>query len=263
MYTVREMRPAESLWGIAARELGDGERWREIADLNEGRTMVDGHIFHANSFLQPGWQLQMPSAADPAGGVRTQLQGGAPDPGKKDGHVVTVHSGDYLSKIAEEELGDGDGWPRLFEASRDKPQPNGLPAISDPDVIYAGQQVTVPGSQPDQPPQDQDHSRESESQKTTPPATQKPDGEQTPGGSTGDGQAPAPSHTAAPAPQASAPSTQASRPAEDGQQDHASPSASASATPTSTSVSPSATSPSAEASGSATSSPPPRRPSPR
>jgi nucleoid-associated protein YgaU len=30
------MRPAESLWGIAERELGDGERWREIADLNEG-----------------------------------------------------------------------------------------------------------------------------------------------------------------------------------------------------------------------------------
>ncbi|MFJ8787374.1 hypothetical protein, partial [Streptomyces sp. NPDC102476] len=79
---------------------------------------------------------------------------------------------------------------------------------------------------------------------------------QTPGGSTEDGQAPAPSHTAAPAPQASAPSTQASRPAEDGRQDQAAPSVSASATPgPGTSVSPSATSPSAEASGSATSSP--------
>ncbi|MFE4413227.1 LysM peptidoglycan-binding domain-containing protein, partial [Streptomyces sp. NPDC056821] len=54
-YTVRETRPAESLWGIAQRELGDSERWREIADLNEGRTMVDGTVFRANSFLQPGW----------------------------------------------------------------------------------------------------------------------------------------------------------------------------------------------------------------
>ncbi|MFF7550792.1 hypothetical protein ACFZCU_45375 [Streptomyces canus] len=253
-YTVREMRPAESLWGIAERELGDGERWREIADLNEGRTMVDGHVFRANSFLQPGWQLEMP---DDAGGVRTQLQDGAPAAGAKGERVVTVHSGDYLSKIAEDELGDGDQWPRLFEASRDKPQPKGLPAISDPDVIYAGQQVTVPGAQPDQPPHDHDHDHgnDSESRETTPPATQKSDGEHTPGGSTGDEQAPAPSHTAAPAPQASAPGTQARRPAEDGRQDQASPSASASVTPgPGTSVSPSAASPS-ESSGSATSSP--------
>ncbi|MGK3943358.1 hypothetical protein ABK046_33575 [Streptomyces caeruleatus] len=252
-YTVREMRPAESLWGIAERELGDGERWREIADLNEGRTMVDGHVFRANSFLQPGWQLEMP---DDAAGIRTQLQDGAPAADEQGEHVVTVHSGDYLSKIAEDELGDGDQWPRLFKASRNKPQPNGLPAISDPDVIYAGQQVTVPGAQPGQPPQDHDHGDESESRETTPPATQKPDGEQTPGGSTGDEQAPAPSHTAAPAPEASAPSTQASRPAEDGRQDQASPSASASATPgPSTSVSPSAASPPAESSSSATSPP--------
>ncbi|MEU5044533.1 hypothetical protein [Streptomyces griseorubiginosus] len=249
-YTVREMRPAESLWGIAEKELGDGERWREIADLNEGRTMVDGQVFRANSFLQPGWQLEMPDAA---GGIRTQLQDSTPATDEKSQHVVTIHSGDYLSKIAEDELGDGDQWPRLFEASRNKPQPNGLPAISDPDVIYAGQQVTVPGTQPDQPPQD--HGDESESRETTPPATQKPDGEQTPGGNTGDKQATAPSHTAAPAPEASAPSTQASRPAEDERQDQAAPSASASPTPRpSTSVSPSAASPS-KSSGPATSSP--------
>ncbi|MDG9709723.1 LysM peptidoglycan-binding domain-containing protein [Streptomyces sp. DH10] len=252
-YTVREMRPAESLWGIAERELGDGERWREIAALNEGRTMVDGQVFRAHSFLRPGWQLEMP---DTAGGVRTQLGDGAPAADEKGEHVVTVHSGDSLSKIAEDELGDGDEWPRLFEASQHKPQPNGLPAISDPDVIYAGQQVTVPGAQPDQPPQDHDQGDESESRETTPPAPQKPDGEQTPGGSTGDEQAPVPSHTTAPAPEASAPSNQESRPAEDGRQDQASPSASASATPgPSTSVSPSAVSPSAESSGSATSSP--------
>jgi nucleoid-associated protein YgaU len=251
LYTVREMRPAESLWGIAERELGDGERWREIADLNEGRPMVDGHIFRANSFLQPGWHLQMPDTADTAGGARTQLGDGAPASGVKGERVVTVHSGDYLSKIAEEELGDGDEWPRLFEGSRGKPQPRGLPAISDPNVIYAGQQVTVPGTQPDQPPQDQDHSDEPERQEATPPPiTQKP------GEGTGGEQAPAPSNTAAPAPQASAPSTQASRPAQEGRQDQTPPSASASATPgPSTSASPSAASPSAESNGSATSAP--------
>ncbi|MDX3321145.1 LysM peptidoglycan-binding domain-containing protein [Streptomyces sp. ME03-5684b] len=253
-YTVRERRPAESLWGIAEKELGDGERWREIADLNEGRTMTDGTAFRANSFLQPGWQLLMPETAATVGGDRTQLGDSAPAAGGKDGHVVTVHSGDYLSKIAEDELGDGNAWPQLFEASQDKPQPDGLPPISDPDVIYAGQQVTVPGAEPDQPTRDRDPGDGSERGETTPPATQMPDSEQTPGGGPGD--AHAPGRAAAPAPEASAPSAQASRPAQEGRQDQSTSSASASANPEpSTSVSPSTASPSAESSGSAASSP--------
>lgn len=250
-YTVRETRPAESLWGIAERELGDGERWREISALNKGRVMADGQVFKANSFLQPGWQLEMPDTASATGGIRTQLGDSAPDAAEESAHVVTVHSGDYLSKIAKEELGDGDEWPRLFEASRGKPQPDGLPTISDPDVIYAGQQVTVPSAQPDQhaPPHDNDHGDETDNQETTPPATQKPDGEQKPGEDTGDEQAPAPGNTTAPAPESAAPSTPSSRPAQQPGQEQGSPSATAQP---STSASPSAAS-SPAATGSKTS----------
>ncbi|MGW7260819.1 LysM peptidoglycan-binding domain-containing protein [Streptomyces sp. NPDC054834] len=245
-YTVRETRPAESLWGIAERELGDGERWREIAALNEGHTMVDGTTFRANSFLQPGWQLKMPDTSTGVGGLRTQLGEAAPAAGEKGEHVVTVHSGDYLSKIAERELGDGGEWPELFKASRGQEQPHGLPAITDPNVIYAGQQVTVPGAQSGQPSQDHDQGDEAGSQETTPPTSQKP--------RAGTEKPPAPSQTTTPAPQSSAPSAPASRPAEQPGQDQASPSATASATPRpSVSESPSAASPpaSAEASGSA------------
>ncbi|WP_306192059.1 LysM peptidoglycan-binding domain-containing protein [Streptomyces sp. MK5] len=258
MYTVRETRPAESLWGIAERELGDGERWREIADLNEGRTMADGTVFRANSFLQPGWQLQMPETATAAGGVRTQMGDSAEPADEKGGHVVTVHSGDYLSKIADKELGDGDDWPQLFEASRGKPQPHGLPEITDADVIYPGQQVTVPGTPSDQPSQDRGHGEESGSQETTDPATQNPDDTQKPGGSTGGAPAPAPSQPQAPTPQSSAPSAPSSRPAEQPGQDQSSPPEAASATPEpSASASSSAATPSASAepSGSAASSP--------
>ncbi|GAB2765582.1 hypothetical protein [Streptomyces bullii] len=262
-YTVRETRPAESLWGIAEQELGDGERWREIADLNEGRTMADGTVFRANSFLQPGWQLQMPEPATAAGGVRTQLGDRAPAADEKGGHVVTVHSGDYLSKIAEKELGDGDDWPQLFEASRGKPQPHGLPEITDPDVIYAGQQVTVPGTQTDQPPQGQGHGEESGSPETTPPTTQNPADTQTPSDSTGYAPAPARSQTQAPAPQSSAPTAPSSRPAEQAGQDQSSPSAAASATPEgsdSASASVATPSASAEPPGSAASSSAPEAP---
>ncbi|WP_314223633.1 LysM peptidoglycan-binding domain-containing protein [Streptomyces zaehneri] len=246
-YTVRETRPAESLWGIAERELGDGERWREIASLNEGRIMSDGETFRANSFLQPGWQLQMPDTTAPAGGVRTQLGDSPTASAGKSAHTVTAHSGDYLSKIAEEELGDGDMWPELFKASEGKPQPHDLPEITDPDVIYAGQQITVPGAQPAQqaPPRDTGNSDETGSQESTPPATQAPDGEQKPGDDTGEGQAPAPGQPTAPAPKSSAPSTPSSHPAEQPGQEH-SPSTAASATPQpTTSASPSAAPPSA------------------
>nr|WP_323138652.1 hypothetical protein [Streptomyces mirabilis] len=254
-YTVQDSRPAESLWSIAERQLGNGERWREIAALNEGRTMADGQVFKANSFLQPGWQLEMPDAAGSAGGVRTQLTDGAEAAAGESEHVVTVRSGDYLSKIAEEELGDGNQWPELFKASRGKPQPDGLPAISDPDVVYAGQQVTVPGAQPERhdPSQTSEHGDEESSPQPAPPATQKPDGKQKPGADTGNAQAPAPSHTAAPAPASSVPSSRNSRPTEQPEQDQGDPSATASATPRpSISTSPSA---SAAPSGSAASSP--------
>ncbi|MET7474653.1 hypothetical protein ABZT17_09895 [Streptomyces sp. NPDC005648] len=258
-YTVREMRPAESLWGIAERELGEGERWREIAALNEGHTMVDGTAFRASSFLQPGWQLEMPDTSTGVGGPRTQLGEAVPAAGEKGGHVVTVHSGDYLSKIAEQELGDGDAWPQLFKASRGQEQPHGLPAITDPDVIYAGQQVTVPGAGPDQPSQDRGQGDEAGSHKATGPAGTKPGSEHAPGDGAGDGQTPAPSQTTLPAPQSSAPSAPASRPAEQPGQDRASPSATAAVSPQpGVSASPSAASPpaSAHASGSAAGSSP-------
>ncbi|WP_060903235.1 LysM peptidoglycan-binding domain-containing protein [Streptomyces europaeiscabiei] len=250
-YTVREVRPAESLWSIAEQELGDGERWREIAALNEGRPMTDGQVFKSNSFLQPGWRLHMPERSSGstagAGGSRTQLGDGAPAVDEMGERVVTVHSGDYLSKIAEEELGNGDEWPQLFEASRGRPQPDGLPTISDPDVIYAGQQVSVPGAQPDQSPQDREEGDESGTPETAPPDTQEP------GEGTGDEQAPVPSHSTGPTPQSSAPSTLVSRPAEQPGQDQGSPSSSDRTTPgPSASLSPSAASPSvpADSSGS-------------
>ncbi|GGX56362.1 LysM peptidoglycan-binding domain-containing protein [Streptomyces chartreusis] len=227
-YTVRQTRPAESLWAIAEGELGDGERWREIADLNAGRTMTDGSVFRANSFLQPGWQLQMPNTG--SAGVRTQLDEGTRHADDEDSeHVVTVRAGDYLSTIAQEELGDGNAWPQLFEASRGRPQPNGLPAITDPDLIRPGQQVTVPGTQPEQLPEGRHQGSEPDGQEPPPPAAEQP-GEENPGGSTGDDQAPASGRTAAPEAESPAPAPSTSRPDEQPHQgDEASPSASASA----------------------------------
>jgi nucleoid-associated protein YgaU len=139
-YTVREVRPAESLWQIAEKELGSGEDFAAIIDLNEGRMMPDGRVFSADAVLQPGWTLLLPASSAP--------QGNHPEPqavGRSvldsDGATAaaesyTVRPGDYLSKIARDELGNGDRWPELYEANRDR--------IADPDLIRPGQKLDLP-----------------------------------------------------------------------------------------------------------------------
>jgi hypothetical protein len=53
----------ESLWEIAQRHLGDGRRYREIFELNSGRTQPDGSQLTIASLIRPGWVLRMPGDA--------------------------------------------------------------------------------------------------------------------------------------------------------------------------------------------------------
>ncbi|MFB7749954.1 LysM peptidoglycan-binding domain-containing protein [Streptomyces sp. NPDC056121] len=135
-YTVREVRPAESLWSIAERELGDGERWRDIAALNDGRTMSDGSVFHASTFLQPGWQLRMPDDSAASGA-------GAPARQGEHTRSVTAKAGDTLWGIADKELGDGAKYREIFDANKGAEQPGGT-TLTDPDDIRAGLKLDIP-----------------------------------------------------------------------------------------------------------------------
>ena len=60
--TVREPEDGvhDSLWRIAQRTLGDGNRWPEIYWLNEGRTQPDGERLMSPSLIKPGWILRLP-----------------------------------------------------------------------------------------------------------------------------------------------------------------------------------------------------------
>jgi nucleoid-associated protein YgaU len=49
----------------------------------------------------------------------------------------TVKSGDTLSKIAKHYYGDANKYPQIFEANK--------PMLSDPDKIYPGQMLRIPG----------------------------------------------------------------------------------------------------------------------
>lgn len=50
----------ESLSSIADDELGAGDRWPEIFEINEGRTFDDGRTLTDPNLIQPGWTLEIP-----------------------------------------------------------------------------------------------------------------------------------------------------------------------------------------------------------
>lgn len=136
-------------WDLAETFLGSGLRHQDIKDLNP--QLDDGTL------LLPGTVVQLPPDAAQSAAPRQQGTGLAPqltaDPAESDPtddstpDTYTVQPGDYLSKIAQEEIGDANAWPELFDASRGD-QPAGLPPITDPDVIHPGQQVTLPATAP-------------------------------------------------------------------------------------------------------------------
>ena len=53
----------DTLWDIAERFLGDGQRWREVYDLNENREQPDGRALTCPDLIRPGWRLQLPTDA--------------------------------------------------------------------------------------------------------------------------------------------------------------------------------------------------------
>ena len=117
------VKPGESLWSIAEDHFGDGARYKELVELN--RDLLGAQP----SFLEPGWVLKLPA-----------LTGGAP------AHDYTVQPTDTLSEIAQEQLGDADRWPEIYQASTGITQPGGA-QLTDPDVIDVGWKLNIPGAE--------------------------------------------------------------------------------------------------------------------
>jgi DNA-binding SARP family transcriptional activator len=67
--TTYVVRPGDSLWSIAAAQLGDGDDWPAIAALNLGRAMPDGMRFVDPNRIYAGWSLQMPGLRTPVAEV--------------------------------------------------------------------------------------------------------------------------------------------------------------------------------------------------
>jgi nucleoid-associated protein YgaU len=76
-------------------------------------------------------------AAPPAGGGGPQAVP-VSQPAAAAGETYTVQKGDSLSKIAKQHLGDANAWKRIYEANR-------ATIGDDPDKIYPGQKLQIPG----------------------------------------------------------------------------------------------------------------------
>jgi len=102
----------ECLWTIASyhQYYGDGTQWPKIYDRNRDKISDPDLIYAGDTIIIP-----------------VPLVGS-----------YTVVEGDFLGKIAgyATVYGNAGMWPQLYEANRDK--------ISDPNLIYPGQVLTVP-----------------------------------------------------------------------------------------------------------------------
>lgn len=114
----------DSLYSIASRVLGDGNRRDELVQLNRGRVMTDGLVFDED--LRPGWQLLVP----------------APSIVTTTATAVVVQPGDSLSSLAERHLGTETAWPQLWEANRGRVFEGRT--FDDPNLILPGWTLTVP-----------------------------------------------------------------------------------------------------------------------
>ncbi len=136
-----QVRSGDTLWDLAEQYLGSGQRWHEIADLNDGLPQPDGSRFSSDAkMLQPGWTLRLPADAVGTAGPAAPADTAQP-------HTVTVHAGDTLSAIAEDELGDGDRYAELLKASEGIEQ-NGGRHLTDADNLFPGDVIVIPGPAP-------------------------------------------------------------------------------------------------------------------
>ncbi|MDA8440270.1 MAG: LysM peptidoglycan-binding domain-containing protein, partial [Propionibacterium sp.] len=75
--TVYDVTAGETLWGIAAQQLGSGSLYPEIYDLNAHTPQPDGRALSDPDLIRPGWHLSIPSA--PATPSTAPTPGAGPD----------------------------------------------------------------------------------------------------------------------------------------------------------------------------------------
>jgi nucleoid-associated protein YgaU len=105
------VKPGDSLWKLAQKNLGKGLRWRDLLSYNPG--LRDPNLIAAGS------EIYVPVGASP---LRTDTK-------------FTVRAGDTLSSIALSQLGHASSWSCIAHAN---------PEVRDANLIHEGQVLLLP-----------------------------------------------------------------------------------------------------------------------
>lgn len=114
----------DTLWKIAKEYLGDPNRWREIAEYNQGAISNPNRIYIGQIILIPVIKQAENNTSDAA----MALEGLE--------RTYIVQRGDSLWKISQKLYGSAKYWRKIFDANRD--------SISSPSRIYVGQILLIP-----------------------------------------------------------------------------------------------------------------------
>jgi nucleoid-associated protein YgaU len=135
------VQPGDSLIRIARKFYQDDKKWTVIFEANKS-------VLHTPDTLYVGIKLKIPplTAEKPS-----EVASGKPKPAPKEeaaetekekpaakeegGKKYTVQKGDTLTSIAEDQLGDGRLWKKIWEANKE---------IKDPRDLREGQVITIP-----------------------------------------------------------------------------------------------------------------------
>jgi nucleoid-associated protein YgaU len=120
-----EVKPGDTLSGLAERHLGSSKRWRELLNANRKTLNRPGR-------LQAGMKLVLPTSAATSGPPPVTprvVPSNAKNPYK-------IQPGDNLTRIAESQLGDGSRWHDIFAANRDR--------LANADTLRVGQEILMP-----------------------------------------------------------------------------------------------------------------------
>jgi nucleoid-associated protein YgaU len=121
-YTVKS---GDTLEGIARAQLGDGQKWKSIVEMNPG---LDPKA------LKIGQKIKMP-----AGGTASAKEASAPASGAGNAstNTYTVQKGDTLVAIARKFYGGDSDWKRILEA-------NSSTLKGDAAALRPGMKLTIP-----------------------------------------------------------------------------------------------------------------------
>jgi len=124
------VRDNDTLSRLASQYLDDKSRWRAFLKYNSGKLDDPNDI-------RPGMTLKLPPMSNDSPGRSTTAQTGqAAGQTERGARTYTIQPEDNLYRIAQQKLGNGNAWRKIYNANKDK--------LASPDDLTVGETIRIP-----------------------------------------------------------------------------------------------------------------------